>query len=226
MLRSAIAILLGALVVSWAGLPHDASLRENMVLVKTAEGQTLHVSPFEVTTADWARCVKEKGCSHGPKAPVAARLPMTGVNWFDVNEYLAWANVQNGGGLRLPTKDEWRWLNRSLAQPKPAPLFTDPRLAWAAEYGQEKTPGGPLRHSGAFTKTPDGISDLDGNVWEWTTSCAALGFEGKDANYCPAYIVEGEHEATMPVFVRNPAAGGCATGTPPTYLGFRLVSSD
>lgn len=224
MLRSAIAIFLGAFIVSWVGVPHDASLRENMVLVKMADGQTLHVSPVEVTTADWARCVNEKGCAHGPKAPAATPLPMTGVNWFDVNEYLAWANARSGGGLRLPTQDEWHWLNRSLVKPKTAPLFTDPRLAWAAEYGQEKTPGGPLRHSGGFTKTPDGISDLDGNVWEWTMSCAAQGFEGKDASYCPAYVVEGEHEATIPVFVRNSAAGGCATGTPPTYLGFRLVS--
>ncbi len=158
MLRSAIAIFLGAIIVSWAGVPHDASLRENMVLVKMADGQTLHVSAVEVTTADWARCVNEKGCAHGPKASAAAPLPMTGVNWFDVNEYLAWANARSGGGLRLPTQDEWHWLNRSLVKPKTAPLFTDPRLAWAAEYGQEKTPGGPLRHSGGFTKTPDGIS--------------------------------------------------------------------
>ena len=227
MLRSAVAITIGALVVSWAGLPRDASLREHMVPVKMADGHILNVSPIEVTTADWARCVKEKGCAHTPKAPVASQpQPVTGVNWFDVNEYLHWANAKSGGGLRLPTKDEWRWLNHSLERPKPAPLFTDPRLAWAAEYGQEKTPGGPVRPSGSFTTTQDGIADLDGNVWEWTMTCATQGFEGKDASYCPAYVVEGEHEAVIPVFERNPAAGGCATGTPPTYLGLRLVADN
>jgi hypothetical protein len=50
------------------------------------------------------------------------------------------------------------------------------------------------------------------------------GFDGKSARDCPAYVVEGAHEAEIPVFLRNPAAGGCATGTPPTYLGFRLVA--
>ena len=57
-------------------------------------------------------------------------------------------------------------------------------------------------------------------------SCAAAGFEGKEHSYCPAFVVEGEHEAVIPVFERNSAAGGCATGTPPTYLGLRLVADD
>jgi formylglycine-generating enzyme required for sulfatase activity len=227
MLRSAVAIALGALALTWAGLPHDSALRERMVPVHMADGHILRVSPFEVTAADWARCVKGKGCSHSPKASVTTQIqPMTAVNWFDVNEYLAWANARSGGGLRLPTKEEWRWLNRSLEKPKPPPLFTDPRLAWAADYGQENSPGGPVRSSGAFSTTPDGISDLDGNVWEWTMTCAAKGYDGKQLRDCPAFVVEGAHEAEIPVFLRNPAAGGCATGTPPTYLGFRLVSDD
>ena len=229
MLRSAVAIVLGTLVVASAGLPHDASFHETMVPVKMGDagGKTLHVSPIEVTVADWQRCVHDNGCSHMSKlAGSETRKPITGVNWFDVNEYLHWANGRSGGGLRLPTREEWLWLNRSLVKPKPAPLFTDPRLAWAAEYGQEKAPGGPVRRSGSFTTTPDGISDLDGNVWEWTMTCASSGFAVKDASDCPAYVVEGEHEAVIPVFERNPAAGGCATGTPPTYLGLRLVSNN
>jgi len=227
MLRSAVAIAVGALVVTWAGLPYDAALRERMVPVHMADGHILHVSPVEVTAADWAACVKDKGCAHSPKAPATSQpQPVTGVNWFDVNEYLAWANARSGGGLRLPTKEEWRWLNRSLEKPKPPPLFTDPRLAWAAEYGQENSPGGPVRSSGAFSTTPDGISDLDGNVWEWTMTCAVASFDGAAKRDCPAFVVEGAHEAEIPVFLRNPAAGGCATGTPPTYLGFRLVADD
>ena len=229
MLRSAVAIVLGTLVISWAGLPYDVTFRESMVPVKMAgpAGKILYVSPIEVTVGDWQRCVQQKACSYMPKlAGSEVHKPLTGINWFDVNEYLSWANLRSGGSLRLPTKEEWLWLNRNLVKPKPAPLFTDPRLAWAAEYGQEKTPGGPVRPSGAFTTTSDGIADLDGNVWEWTKTCAVKGFEGKDKGYCPAYVVEGEHEAVISVFERNPAAGGCATGTPPTYLGLRLVADN
>jgi len=229
MLRSVVAVVLGTLVVSWAGLPHDTSFREAMVPVKMggSANKTLHVSHVEVTVADWQRCVHENGCSHMPKvAGSEMHKPITGINWFDVNEYLHWANIKSGGGLRLPTREEWNWLNRSLVKPKPAPLFDDPRMAWAAQYGQEITLGGPVRRSGSFSTTPDGVADLDGNVWEWTMSCADVGFDGKERNYCPAMFVEGGHEAVIPVFERNPAAGGCATGTPPTYLGLRLVADD
>ena len=229
MLRSALALVMGILVVSWAGLPRDTAFREAMVPVKmggSAE-KTLYVSHVEVTVADWQRCVQDKGCSHMPKlAGNETHQPVTGVNWFDVNEYLHWANAKSGGSLRLPTREEWKWLNRSLVKPKPAPLFTDPRLAWAAEYGQEINLGGPVRPSGSFSTTPDGVADLDGNVWEWTMTCAAEGFEDKERSYCPAMFVEGGHEAVIPVFERSPAAGGCATGTPPTYLGLRLVADD
>lgn len=223
MLRSAFAMLLGAMTIGWAGLPYDTSIRDQMVPVAMASdaGHVLSVMRYEVSTSSWAQCYRDKGCSLKPPTRGTTKPePMTGVNWFEVNEYIIWASARSGLKLRLPTLAEWRELDRTLVKPKPPPLFTDPRLAWAAEYGQEKSPGGPVRPSGTFSTTPDGISDLDGNVWEWTSTCYKAGFE----NNCPAFIVAGEHEAAMSVFVGNPASGGCATGTPPSYLGFRLVA--
>ena len=41
---------------------------------------------------------------------------------------------------------------------------------------------------------------------------------------CPAYLAEGLHEAAVSVFVRDPVVGGCALGTPPANIGFRLVA--
>ena len=224
MFRSAIAIVLGAVATSWVGHPLDRSFRDQMVPVQMASdaGRTIYVSVYEVTIASWRQCYQEKACAHVPPALALRKsAPVTGVNWFDVQDYIAWAKSRSGLKLRLPTLAEWRELDRSLAKPKPEPLFKDPRLAWAANYGQEDTPGGPVRPSGSFSTTPDGISDLDGNVWEWTSTCYKSDIKGND---CPAYVASGAHEAAMSVFVGNPASGGCATGTPPTYLGFRLVA--
>jgi hypothetical protein len=78
-----------------------------------------------------------------------------------------------------------------------------------------------LRPRGSFKLSPDGIADLDGNVWEWTSGCANPAFAH---DTCPAFIAMGEHEAVVPIFVRDPASGGCATGIPPANLGLRLVS--
>jgi formylglycine-generating enzyme required for sulfatase activity len=220
MIRTGIAFLVAALALSWPGTARDAGPRTQMVPVAIA-GYALQVSRHEVTVASWRRCFADGGCSHMPVSPsVSDQLPVTGVNWFDVNEYLNWANASEGGGLRLPTLDEWRVIARALAHEKPALLFTDPRLAWAANYGQETAQSGPPRVVGSFSTTPEGIADLDGNVWEWTSSCAKPGF----GEQCPAYVAAGEHEAAVSVFVRDTASGGCATGTPPTHLGFRLVA--
>ncbi len=191
-----------------------------MQSVKIA-GKNLRVSRFEVNAASWAQCYVEGGCELNTAASKpSGAFPMTGVNWFDVNQYLAWANRRAGGGLRLPTLAEWRVIDRTLAHPKLAPLFTDPRLAWAATYGQEKAVSGPVQKSGSFSTTPEGIADLDGNVWEWTSSCFRADLEDS----CPAYVAAGEHEAIVSIFIREPASGGCATGVPPAHLGFRLVS--
>lgn len=224
MLRSAFAMILGAVAMSWAGLPLDRSFRDQMVPVEMASDarQIIYVSRFEVTISSWTQCFREKACAHAaPASSLGKSAPVTGVNWFDVQDYIAWAKSRSGLKLRLPTLGEWRELNRTLVKPERAPLFTDPRLAWAANYGQEDSPGGPVQQTGFFSTTPDGISDLDGNVWEWTSTCYKSAFNDKD---CPAFIASGAHEAAMSVFVGNPASGGCATGTPPTYLGFRLVA--
>jgi formylglycine-generating enzyme required for sulfatase activity len=225
MLRSVIAIVMGAVAMSWAGLPLDQSFRDQMVPVAMASdgGKTIYVSRYEVTISSWTQCYRERACAHPPPATKLGKpAPVTGVNWFDVQNYIDWAKSRSGLRLRLPTLAEWRELDRTLVKQKPPPLFTDPRMAWASNYGQEDSPGGPVRASGSFSMTPDGISDLDGNVWEWTSTCYKLGFDQKD---CPAFVATGAHEAAMSVFVGNPASGGCATGTPPTYLGFRLVAA-
>jgi hypothetical protein len=46
---------------------------------------------------------------------------------------------------------------------------------------------------------------------------------GDGRGCCPAFIAAGTHETRFPVFVRDPSTGGCATGTPPAYLGLRLI---
>ena len=220
MIRTGIAGIMAVLVFVWPVHQHDENFRLHMKSVNVA-GHNLFVSRYEVTAASWFQCFVDGGCEHNAAEGKASNnFPVTGVNWFDVNQYLDWANRKAGGGLRLPTLAEWRLIDRTLVHPKPAPLFTDPRMAWAATYGQEKAVGGPVQKSGSFSTTPEGIADLDGNVWEWTSSCFRADFEDS----CPAYIAAGEHEAIVSIFVREPAPGGCATGVPPSHLGFRLVA--
>lgn len=215
-------IFTALIAVSLAATPFlvDSKSDRGMVPVRLA-GKSLAVAVNEVTVAQWQACVENQACdavaAPGPDADV---WPVTGVNWFDVQAYITWVNAAEGRRFRLPTFDEWRLISRKLGQAKRKPLFDDPRMAWAANYGQENTPGGPVRPQGAWSTSNDGIHDLDGNVWEWTASCTSA---AQDPTRCAAMHVMGAHDAVMSVFVRDPASGGCATGKPPTHIGFRLV---
>jgi hypothetical protein len=40
---------------------------------------------------------------------------------------------------------------------------------------------------------------------------------------CGVRVVEGQHRTYVTDFIRDALAGGCAVGTPPANLGFRLV---
>lgn len=227
MIRSGTAFLVAALALSWTGNCYDDSFGTQMVPIALAEngGRTLLVSRYEVTVASWRQCYEEGGCHRMPESPVGSDdVPVTGVNYIDVGKYLDWANARSHHALRLPTIAEWNAINQTPANKKRTLRFTDPRLAWAANYGQKKSPSGPPRPSGSFSTTSSGVADLDGNVWEWTSSCFKPGFESATENRCPAFVAAGEHEAVVSLFVRDPASGGCALGTPPTHLGFRLVS--
>ena len=230
-LRSGTIIAALGLAVALSPIVKHAAPAVEMVPVRI-ENRLLHVARHEITVAQWQACVDDGACAdivpHLPRG-VAARpelTPATGMNWFDATGFIAWYNGKTGHKVRLPTLAEWHAINGMQARPTRKLLFDDPRLAWAASYGLEDTPGGPVRAIGLWSKSRDGILDLEGNVWEWTASCITGKPVGIDAERCPAMRVAGAHDSILSVFVRNPASGGCATGKPPTHIGMRLVEDE
>lgn len=206
-----------------APTPHVAT---NPVVL--SDGRQIHVQTHEVTIVEWNRCHAAGGCSLKLKRRKTAKsdYPATGLNWFDVNEYLEWINHVHPATFRLPTAKEWDEIAREVLPEKPDPLFTDPELRWASSYLTAPSTSRKLRPTGSFKTTQDGITDLNGSVWEWTSDCYASAEKGFDESNCPAYFVGGEHIAAIPVFTRDPARGGCAVGSPPPHLGLRLVSDN
>lgn len=117
----------------------------------------------EVTNADFAAYVaatnsRVPGTWHASTYPGGmANVPVASVNWYQANDYCSWAHK------RLPTEAEWEKAARG----------TDGRLyPWGNEFSLDKANlmSNSVQPVGLFPqgKSPYGVNDLVGNVWEWT----------------------------------------------------------
>lgn len=192
----------------------------------------------EVTNAEYQRCVEEDACAARPGAPEGANLPAVMASWRDAQAYASWLSRKLGGRYRLPTDAEWTYAAGSRA-PNESPIVldsNDPAKWWLARYEREAN-ADPVdkdaKPTGSFGANEHGLLDVAGNVWEWTSDCftrSTLGHDGAavavETRNCGVRVVEGPHRTYESDFIRDPRGGGCAVGTPPTNLGFRLVRDD
>jgi formylglycine-generating enzyme required for sulfatase activity len=194
----------------------------------------LFIMKHQVSAADYQACVDDSACRALDRGvAIAADRPVVQVSWHDANAYAAWLSNRTGERYRLPTDEEWAFAAGSKFADDALPVDEDdPSKRWIAKYEREseRTAGAKdARAFGHFGVNENGLADLAGNVWEWTSTCftryrlddAGETISGK-AN-CGVRVVEGQHRSYVTDFIRDARAGGCAAGVPPDNLGFRLV---
>lgn len=208
--------------------------------------EPLKVSAFrimkqQVGAAAYALCVEDGACdpADGPIG-VGQDVPVTGVDYRDATAFAAWYSHKTGYTWRLPTADEAaaaageRFAGDAFSAAAENPA--NPAVAWLRRYKEEsaaKRPADPaVKARGFYGANANGIDDFGGNVWEWTSTCYARTTLAPDGSVesrtdnCGVRVLEGLHRAYMSSFVRDGKSGGCAVGTPPEHLGFRLVRDD
>jgi len=194
----------------------------------------LAIMKHQVSAGDYQQCVDEGACRGlDPGVVVAANRPAVQVSWHDASAYADWLSRKSGERYRLPSDEEWAFAAGSKFSDDGLPVDAqDPARRWLSRYEREsELPAADAQtHAfGRFGVNENGLSDLAGNVWEWTNTCfvrSVLDDAGrtiKRNSNCGVRIAEGAHRAYVTDFIRDARAGGCAAGTPPSNLGFRLV---
>ncbi|HEX8034047.1 MAG TPA: SUMF1/EgtB/PvdO family nonheme iron enzyme [Ktedonobacterales bacterium] len=123
--------------------------------------------------------------------------PVVSISWYDMRDYSRWLSERTSQHWRLPTDAEWEKAARGDdGRIYPWGDAFDVTAANVRETGHCTTT--PV---GAFPKgkSPSGIYEMAGNVWEWTTAAAY----SSDANRSHA-----EHPTAVDAPESAPARGG------------------
>ena len=132
-------------------------------------GGRLAMGRYEVTVGEYRAftsatggggnhyCYRSSNSWRNPGFPQTDRHPVTCVNWDDAQEYVSWLSRTTGATYRLPTEAEW---DRAAAGSQPG----------CDELGRGAMPNGTCP-VGASVANAAGLSDMVGNVYEWTEDC-------------------------------------------------------
>ena len=118
-----------------------------------------------------------------PGFPQTSRHPVVCVSWHDAQEYVSWLRRTSGATYRLPSEGEWdgasagsggecsvngrdrsyeQWHNRRFG----VDWDLSSTLACLGSDGAATTAA-----VGSYGASEIGLSDMVGNVWEWTEGC-------------------------------------------------------
>jgi formylglycine-generating enzyme required for sulfatase activity len=125
---------------------------------------------YEVTVRQYAEFLQSTGIRSPSdwqtmNRPAYQKRPVANVDWEDAAAYCKWA------GKRLPTEAEWEKAARGT-DGRLYPWGNDPPTPLHANYGKTGSNShGTLAPVGMLEdgKSPYGIYDMAGNVWEWVS---------------------------------------------------------
>jgi sulfatase modifying factor 1 len=162
--------------------------------------------PVVVRTLLWTRTPITYGHLLDPPAGQSPRIPITEVDHIEATEIAA----RLGG--RLPRSVEWEWMAAG-PQRRRSPWGDQ---TWQPAYANLRdsrhgsvTPVDTHPHGA----TPEGLLDVAGNVWEWTSSTAM----GEGA------VLRGGSYAAPPLYARCTFLNAAPTNLRSPGIGLRAV---
>lgn len=197
------------------------------------------IDRFEVTVAQYERCVQAGRCGSRPGSEGTQRFdlpdhPVSRVTWLDARDYCTFR------AARLPTEAEFERAARGAAGRR----YPWGQLwnAWVANHGRfgwdstDATDGfAELAPVGRYPAgaTPEGVFDLGGNVSEWTADRYAPVYDaqsvrdpaGPPASVTNLRVIRGGSYVHARFRLRGASRAFAEPSDRRTTLGFRCVRS-
>lgn len=183
-------------------------------------------------TANWRRPL-------GDGSRALAQAPVVAVAFEDAQAYARWA------GRRLPSEREWEFAARGAAE-APADLHAELRNADGSYRANAWQGVFPFRDSGAdgfvgtapvgcFAPNSNGLYDMIGNVWEWTSDWygeesapqSLAQAQAADPEGIGKRVIKGGSQLCADNFCarfRSGARQGADPGIGMSHIGFRTVA--
>ena len=149
------------------------------------------IGKYEVTFAEWDRCVEAGGCTYRPEERARnspwwnptrkwsrGDRPVIHIARADAEQYIDWLSEATGQSYRLPSEAEWEYAAR--AGTTTARYWGDglgKGMAVCDGCGSEwdNRSTAPV---GSFAPNPFGLHNMFGNVTEWVADCWHENHEG------------------------------------------------
>lgn len=230
----------GSFAMGDADMPDARPVREVRLSAFRIDTTEVSLARYEAFAAGpgWtdARCWSEAGAAWraahpvgmGPTARAAGRSaehPVVAVSYWEAEAFCACA------GGALPTEAQWERAACGV-EPRPAPPADDSGVAWWHDEGKYGSLPGVHTHPvvNDSPKNVFGLSDIYGNVWEWTRDrYRADGYAGAGTVDPVATPDTPWHTVRGGSYMNLPSYAGCAhrepvrPDEPRLTVGFRCV---
>ncbi|MGA9810410.1 MAG: SUMF1/EgtB/PvdO family nonheme iron enzyme [Candidatus Sulfotelmatobacter sp.] len=143
----------------------------------------------QVTNAEYAHFLRSTGSQPPPfwtdKNFSDPQQPVTGVSWFDANDYCQWLSSQTGLAYRLPSEAEWERAARGDLEQQDFPWGNDPPQSLPDYATRWQTGPEPVA---CYAPNAFGLYNICDNVHEWCS-------DWYDPNY---YAISPDHNPRGP----------------------------
>ncbi|MBI4522006.1 MAG: SUMF1/EgtB/PvdO family nonheme iron enzyme [Gemmatimonadetes bacterium] len=209
---------------------------------RTVDLPTFYIGRYEVTVAQLGAFAQATGRTVDSQALLGPPdHPVTAVSWPDALAYCRWLETKLKAWPQAPPqlsqllRDGWRVTLPDEAEWEKAARGTDGRIyPWGNEPRRDRAnyEGRGTMPVGSFDcpECPFPLSDMSGNVWEWTRSpYTPTLYDAKevreDLEADALWVMRGGSFADPARNIRAAIRGGADPGVRRPFIGFRVVLS-